>query len=133
MATRCTTTLLTTAPLSLQKEGRVFARVAQDTLGKTYDLSVVCVGDAFSKKLNTAYRNKKKGTNVLAFPLSKTSGEIYINIPRARKEARSFESTPLTHICFLFVHGLLHLKGYDHGPRMEQLERRLMKKYFSKI
>lgn len=132
MATRYTTTLKKTTPLSLSKEGRVFAHIAEKMLGKKFDLSLVFVGNALSKRLNTTYREKHKSTNVLAFPLSKNSGEIYINIPLARKEAKKFESTPLSHIHFLFVHGLLHLKGYDHGPAMERLEQQCMKKYFSK-
>ncbi|MCR4274994.1 MAG: rRNA maturation RNase YbeY [Candidatus Campbellbacteria bacterium] len=132
MATHCATTLTTTAPLSVPKEGRVFARMAHNVLGASYELSLVFIGNALSKKLNSTYRNKNKDTNVLAFSLSKTSGEIYINIPLARAEAKQFESTPLSHIRFLFVHGLLHLKGHDHGEKMERLERRLMREYFSK-
>ncbi|QQR82563.1 rRNA maturation RNase YbeY [Candidatus Campbellbacteria bacterium] len=130
MATHCTTTLKSTAPLSIQKEGRVFARVAEDVLGLSYELTIVFIGDTFSKRLNTTYRDKHKSTNVLAFPLSKTSGELYINIPCARREAARFESTILEHVHFLFIHGLLHLKGYDHSPTMEHLEQQYMKKYF---
>lgn len=130
MAISFSSTLKTIAPLSLRKEGAVFKRIAQDVLGSSYELSVVFVGDARSRNLNRAYRHKDKPTNVLSFPLSSASGELYLNVPLARREARLFETTPRQHLCFLFVHGVLHLKGYDHGTRMERAERLLMKKYF---
>lgn len=130
MAVSFSSTLSHIAPLSLQKEGRVFARAARAVLGPSYDLSIVFVGDARSRTLNRTYRLKDKPTNVLSFPLSKQSGEIYLNVPLAVREANRFGETPRRHACFLFVHGLLHLKGLDHGKRMEHLEQQLMKKFF---
>ncbi len=61
----------------------------------------------------------KKTSNVLSFPLSKTSGEILL-CPEAAK--------PYT-IGYLFIHGCLHLKGARHSATMEREENRLLKKF----
>jgi ssRNA-specific RNase YbeY (16S rRNA maturation enzyme) len=61
----------------------------------------------------------KKISNVLAFPLSKTSGEILI----CKKAAPPFS------IGYLFIHGLYHLKGLKHGATMERVERRTLKQF----
>jgi probable rRNA maturation factor len=81
--------------------------------GKT-DLSVVIVNRARIKELNRIYRGKNKPTDVLSFDysdnlkgLSKNLGEIVI----CPKEIYADEKFGLAHI---FIHGLLHLLGYDH-------------------
>ncbi len=58
-------------------------------------------------------------SNVLAFPLSKTSGEILI----CKSAAKPFT------VEFLFIHGALHLKGLKHGATMEREENRLLKRF----
>ncbi|GMU74087.1 MAG: hypothetical protein AMXMBFR44_2860 [Candidatus Campbellbacteria bacterium] len=130
MTVSFSSTLSRTTPLSLQKEGRLLERIATSVLGRSYDLSVVFVGDARSRTLNRTYRRKDKPTNVLSFPLSKNSGELYLDLPLCMREAPLFDATPHRHVYFLFVHGLLHLKGLDHGARMERLEREVMKKFY---
>ena len=37
--------------------------------------------------------------------------------------------TPQTFLSYLFIHGLLHLRGEEHGDTMEREERRIMKKF----
>jgi ssRNA-specific RNase YbeY (16S rRNA maturation enzyme) len=64
-------------------------------------------------------KKKDKVSNVLAFPLSKTSGEILICPAAAR---------PYT-LDYLFIHGCLHLKGMDHGGRMNSAEQDLLKRF----
>ncbi len=129
MSVSFNSTLKRTTPLSLPKEGRVLTQIVHDVLGASYDLSVVFIGDAKSRNLNRTHRKKDRPTNVLSFPLSKNSGELYIDLPLSIREAPSFDSTPRAHVYFLFIHGLLHLKGLDHGTHMEREERRLMKKF----
>ena len=70
-----------------------------------------------------------KASNVLAFPLSKTSGEVLICKATARKEAKDFGMTPDTFIAYLFIHGVLHLEGFDHSATMEHEERRVMRRF----
>lgn len=106
-----------------------FADIKDTALGKNYKLSLVFIGDAKSKNLNKSYRGKDKPTNVLSFELSKTEGEIFITPSVARKEAPKFDRTFNNFIAFLFIHGLIHLKGMDHGPKMEAAEKKLRKKF----
>jgi probable rRNA maturation factor len=120
-----------TNPLS-SKRHSLWMTMADKVLGKGYDLSVVFVGDAFMRRINLTYRRKDKPTNVLAFPISKEAGEIYLDIPYVRRESKKYDHAPGVHLDYLFIHGLLHLAGYDHGDGMERHEARLMKKYIDK-
>ncbi|MEK7095290.1 MAG: rRNA maturation RNase YbeY [Patescibacteria group bacterium] len=98
-------------------------------LGKSYDLSVAFVSSARMKELNRTYRQINKPTDILSFPLSKKEGEIYICISEAKKEAKKFDRKINNFISFLFIHGLVHLKGFDHGSTMESIEARFRKKF----
>lgn len=111
----------------------LWKKIAESALPKNYELSIVFVGDARIRTLNRTYRAKDKPTNVLAFPVSEQSGELYLDIGYALKEAPRFvtEHPEKVHVDFLFIHGLLHLAGYDHGDDMEREEHRLMKRFIS--
>lgn len=102
-----------------------FARMALETLGRDYDLSFVVVGPRTSRKLNREHRGKDAPTNILSFALDKKEGEIFLDITQARKEAPLFERTFPNFIGFLFIHALCHLKGFEHGSRMERQERNI--------
>jgi len=106
-----------------------FVSIKNAIVGDTYELSLVFIGDKRSRTLNRIYRDKDKVANVLSFPLSKTEGEIFLNLRRVRIEAKKFDKTFVQFAGFLFIHGLLHLKGMDHGSRMEQQEEIFVKKF----
>lgn len=106
-----------------------FQKIKEDILGARYDLSLVFVGDVRSRRLNKTYRNKTYIPNVLSFPLDATTGEIFINTTQARREAKKFSMSDTGFVGFLFIHGLLHLKGYAHGATMEKAESRYKIKY----
>lgn len=93
-------------------------------LGKKYSLSLIFVGERRAQLLNKQYRNGSYIPNVLSFPLDKNNGEIYITPRIAKKESKKFGMTPNGYIGFLFIHGLLHLKGYPHGATMEKAEKK---------
>lgn len=95
-------------------------------LGKRFELSVVFADNVLMKKLNATYRKKARTTNVLSFSLSKKEGEIFINKTLARKEAKEIEMPTRKYLDFLFVHSLLHLKGYEHGKEMERKEQSVL-------
>ena len=98
-----------------------FGTIAEFVLGQNYDLSLVFIGRARSRQLNRLWRNKDKPANILSFPLEPTAGEIFINLETVRKRKENLLS--------IFIHGLIHLKGYDHGSKMEALESQTVK-YF---
>ncbi|MCE9628552.1 MAG: rRNA maturation RNase YbeY [Candidatus Vogelbacteria bacterium] len=103
--------------------------IADKVLGKSYDLSLVFVGHRRSRRLNNTYRGKDKPTNVLSFPYDKKSGELIIDLAKVKSECQKFDSTFTYHLGFLFIHGVLHLKGLDHGSTMEREERKLTKAF----
>jgi len=104
-----------------------FLRIKERVLGKPYDVSVVFIGDKRSRDLNKRYRGKDKPTNILSFSLSANEGEIFINLRQAKKDAPRFKKRYNTFVGFLFIHGLLHLKGLEHGKKMEQEEEKFMR------
>jgi probable rRNA maturation factor len=104
-----------------------FAKIKENILQKKYELSLVFVGDKKSKDLNLKYRNGNYVPNVLSFPINKNVGEIFINPNQAKKECTKFEMTYKNFLIYLFVHGCLHLKGLDHGKKMDSLEKKYLK------
>lgn len=102
-----------------------FAKMADAVLGKEYDCSLVIVGSKKSQELNREYRGKDNPTNILSFPLDKNEGEIFLDLKKARADAVNFDRSYTNFIGFLFIHGLLHLKGLDHGAKMENAEKKV--------
>ncbi|MDP3963424.1 MAG: rRNA maturation RNase YbeY [bacterium] len=101
------------------------------------ELSVAFVSPREIRRLNKQWRKKDAPTDVLSFPhfspiraassatLGKIMpvrdqdgvirlGEILIAPQIVKKEAAQFDHAAPEHLIFLFVHGLLHLLGYDH-------------------
>ena len=104
--------------------------IFSDLLKKKYSLVVVCIGDAYSKNLNAAYRNKKRPTNVLTFPPGESKvAEIYINTKMAEREAKNNNISVKKQLLFFYIHGVLHLLGHHHSTEMETLEDRYVTKY----
>lgn len=112
-----------------------------------YQVDVTILGQEEMAHLNNEFRQINEPTDVLSFPfLSKEEiknlkeskhpvslGEIIICHEVAKKQAEN-NKTPLTHeMRLLFVHGFLHLLGYDHGNNKEHeemfsLQEKLLKK-----
>lgn len=117
--------------LTNQTKGKLpslpFQQMKEKILGKSYVLSLVFINPAESKKLNKNYRNKNNPTDILSFPISKTEGEIYIDIQTSKNQAPDFNRKFDNFLAFLFIHGLIHLKGFEHGSRMEEQEAKFRK------
>lgn len=90
-----------------------------------YVLSLVIVGPNTIKKINRDYRNIDKVTDVISFALLDSGedmkfdgvielGDIFINRNRVLSQAKEYGHSKKREFVFLFVHGLLHLLGYDH-------------------
>ncbi|MDX1918115.1 MAG: rRNA maturation RNase YbeY [Candidatus Caenarcaniphilales bacterium] len=109
-----------------------------------FQLTVWIVDDHYIQELNKNYRAKPNPTDVLSFPGSLLSdwsdltenpsivtlGDIFISRDRLLSQAKEYGHTPQREGAFLFVHGLLHLLGYDHQTKKQE---RLMRNLQDKI
>ena len=89
-------------------------------------VQLVLIDDDYMSTLNTTYRNKDGTTDVLSFDLGtipgqSSSGEVYISLPQAQRQAAALSVPPLVELARLLVHGLLHLAGWVHDTP-EQLD-----------
>ena len=110
-----------------------------DFLHQRVALGLRIVGGAESAALNNRFRRKSYPTNVLSFPFeappgtrSDILGDLVICAPVVRREARAQRKPVNAHWAHMVVHGILHLRGYDHRKRqdaavMEKMEIRLLK------
>lgn len=81
------------------------------------------VSDAKIQELNKKWRGQNKPTDVLSFSaqegmsmpgLENILGDVVISVDRAKAQAEEFGHLLEEELVILFVHGLMHLKGYDH-------------------
>ena len=85
----------------------------------TRNLELILCDDETIRKLNREHRQKDKATDVLSFPLEGDLpglplGSLVISVDRVRAVARELGHTEQEELALLFIHGLLHLLGYDH-------------------
>ena len=109
-----------------------FVYIKNAILGEKYELGVNFLSSQKQKKLNQTYRGIDKTTNILSFPLTQTSGDITFDLVKVRKDAPLFNMTYGKFLQYLFIHGLLHLKGLDHGGIMEKQEKKFLKMFSAK-
>jgi probable rRNA maturation factor len=103
-----------------------WAEAALTPIERPCVLSVRIVGAARSRSLNSRYRHKHKPTNVLSFAGAGVApdgrsflGELVICAPLVAREARAQDKTLRAHWAHLTIHGVLHLKGFDHERARE--------------
>ena len=111
---------------------------ARAVLPEASEVTVRYVGAAEGRRLNREFRGKDYATNVLSFPYGasrgRVSGDLVICAPVVAREAREQGKRVEAHHAHLLVHGLLHLRGYDHerdedARRMERRERSILAKF----
>lgn len=97
------------------------------------EMSIMLTNDNHIQQLNNDFRNKDKPTNVLSFPADEDSylGDIAISLETIEKEALEQEKNFYHHFIHMLVHGILHLKGYDHltdeeAEEMETIEIKIL-------
>ncbi len=97
--------------------------------------NLICCSDFIIRRLNREYRAIDKVTDVLSFPFDDDDflGEIFISVRRTEVQARMLGHSFTDEFLRLFVHGMLHLTGYDHlkpaeRTRMNQRENRYLQK-----
>lgn len=106
-----------------------YKEIAEHVLGTSFDLSLVLCADGLATRMNATYRKKTYSPNVLSFPYEKSSGEIFLNVPKAAREARKLGISHKERLALLFVHGCHHLKGHQHGDTMERLEQNILRHF----
>ncbi len=132
---------LTNSPIDeelLKRLGKYI--LAQEGVKKEVEVSVAIVGEDEIQKLNRIYRKKDKPTDVLSFqgdskfvfPCSKIKqlGEIVI-CPSQIVEEHQIDLQQV------FIHGFLHLLGYDHQAKkdleiMEAKQKKYLTSFFKK-
>ena len=97
------------------------------------DATLRIVGRREGRRLNSTFRKKNYATNVLSFPYGKGTGDVVLCHPVIAREARAQGKSLAAHYAHMVVHGLLHLRGYDHekkaeAERMERAEMRLLRR-----
>ena len=100
------------------------------------DIELILTDNETIKQLNREYRNINKPTDVLSFPLEDIEGaplgSIIISVDKAKEVANNLNHSTDEEITLLFIHGLLHLLGYDHeidNGEMRQKEEEIIKKF----
>jgi probable rRNA maturation factor len=84
------------------------------------EVELIITDDATIQTLNHAHRGKDTPTDVLSFPLESIGqdmmplGSIVIAESFVRRKAAELGHTPQEELSLLFIHGMLHLLGYDH-------------------
>ncbi len=96
-----------------------------------YVLSVILVGPITIRRINRDYRQKDAVTDVISFALLDDEdaveyeddvelGDIFINRNRVFSQAEDYGHSVKREFVFLFVHGMLHLLGYDHMTKEDE-------------
>jgi len=107
------------------------------------ELSISIVGDRSIRIINREYLAKDRPTNVISFSLQEGDfgnitpnirGDVIISADTSAREAEQGNLQPFERLCFLLMHGILHLCGYDHersgeaeAARMEKKEKELFR------
>ena len=92
-------------------------------------VNVLITTSAEMKSLNRRFRGKDKPTDVLSFSADpdiqkQLAGEIAISVEIATKNARALGHSPAEEVKILVLHGVLHLRGFDHECDNGQMARR---------
>ena len=114
-----------------------FVASARRAAGLKGVVNVLLTSSAEMKSLNRRFRGKDKPTDVLSFPAEAGSrkqfvGDIAVSVEIASQNARLLGHSPAEEVKILVLHGILHLRGYDHecdngqmGRREKQLREKL--------
>ncbi len=101
------------------------------------DIELILVNNDEIQILNKEHRNIDKATDVLSFPLeydmpNMPLGSIVISVDFVKEKAKEYNHSFLDELTLLFIHGMLHIQGFDHevdnGEHREK-EEELIKKH----
>ncbi len=94
-------------------------------------LNIIFTDNKRIHEINKEYRNIDRETDVISFALEdedtlvnasmyRVLGDIYISVDKAKAQALEYGHSLKREICFLAVHGVYHLLGYDHQNKEEE-------------
>jgi probable rRNA maturation factor len=106
-----------------------------DTLS-VHEIELLLTDDDEIAQINHEFRGIDKATDVLSFPSdpfpNAPLGSIIISVDKVQSVAEELGHTPDDEIALLFIHGILHLLGYDHevdSGEMRERERELVNEF----
>lgn len=113
-----------------EKSIKKVLKLALAKLRKKYvEFNIIFVDNEYIHELNKNFRGVDRETDVISFALldDKTFpldenilGDIYISYEKAYEQATSYGHSREREFCFLALHGLLHLLGYDHMTESDE-------------
>jgi probable rRNA maturation factor len=128
--------------------GEFAAAVCDKLACNNWDVSVLFCNDDFIRDLNKRFRGRDEPTDVLSFPLGGTftedgerrysSGDIAISLETLSANSKAFNVDEDEELRRLLIHGILHLKGFDHATNAPEedmllLQERLLKETHRRI
>lgn len=100
------------------------------------EIELIITSNAEIQELNATYRNINRATDVLSFPYEDVPmgplGSIVVSEKFVKEKAVEFSHKESDELALLFIHGLLHILGYDHevdGGEMREKEKSLIEKF----
>ncbi len=128
-------------------EGAIRAALEAEHVALPCEISVLLTDDGGIQEINRDMRQVDAPTDVLSFPMFELTpgtppagdefldpetglcplGDMCLNLDRARLQGEEFGHGLERELCYLTVHSVLHLLGYDHldeGPRKAQMRAR---------
>lgn len=115
-----------------------------------YEVSVIFIDNDKIREINKEYRNIDMETDVLSFPMLEyphkmvykdvylnyefndsfldegklVLGDIAISLEKAKEQSEEFGHSFLREVCYLTIHSVLHLLGYDHMGKDDKIKMR---------
>ncbi len=135
-------------PAAVEEQIRrsVLAALEEEQVDVPCIVAVCVTDDAGIHQTNLEMRGVDRPTDVLSFPMFELEpgekpraewvepdtdkvplGDMMLSLERARAQAEEFGHSPEREVCYLAVHSVLHLLGYDHldeGPMKAQMRER---------
>lgn len=105
-------------------------KVIKDEKLENAIFNVIIIDDERIHEINKQYRGIDRSTDVISFALEDSEdiemnfrilGDIYISIDKVYEQSESYGHSFLRELSFLTVHGLLHLLGYDHMKKEDEI------------
>ena len=100
------------------------------------DIELIITSNEEIREINKEFRNIDKDTDVLSFPYEYMPmapiGSIVISSWHVQTKAKELGHTNENELALLFIHGMLHILGFDHevdNGEMRNEEARLIKKF----